>query len=267
MNERQELAEAYSREHIHSCSCLGRKFVRFNFPVAHELFGAAIPCICQRDSTERDRAKRLIARSGIRPEEFSRWDFNSFNPSYCIPEAGKTAKETLDHMAKVKASCERYAIKPKCWLILQGQRGAGKSHLAYAIAERALGNGVSVFCHNVPELLDMLRAGYSDSSYNDMINDLMNVELLVLDDLGAQANTDWTAEKLYEIINHRSRRLLPMVITTNANLDDDACGIDPRILSRLRDGSKAGIEGLVHILRMPVADYRPMNRAFATKAA
>lgn len=267
MNERQELAEAYSREHIRTCGCLGRKFVRFNFDINNPLFGAAIPCICQRDSVERDRAKRLIAKSGIKPEELTRWDFSGFVPEHSIPLASDDPKETLEKMRRVKAVCERYAIKPKCWLILQGQRGAGKSHLAYAIAKRAMGNGVSVFCHNVPELLDMMRAGYKDGSYDMLLNDLMNVELLVLDDLGAQATTDWTAEKLYEIVNARSRRTLPMVVTTNYNLDDENCGIDPRILSRLRDGSKAGIEGLVHILRMPVADYRPMNRAFATKAA
>ena len=267
MSERSELAEAYGREHIKTCGCLGRKFVRFNFKLDDPLFGAAIPCICQHDAVERDRAKRLIAKSGIKREELDRWDFGGFVPEHCIPLASDDPKETLEKMRRVKAVCERYSIKPKCWLILQGQRGSGKTHLAYAIAVQAMANGVSVFCHNVPELLDMLRAGYNDGSYDMMLNDLMNVELLVLDDLGAHATTEWTAEKLYEIINARSRRILPMVITTNYNLDDEHCGIDPRILSRLRDGSKAGIEGLVHILRMPVADYRPINRAFKTKAA
>ena len=231
------------------------------------LFGAAIPCICQRDANERVIAERLLRKSGIKKEELDRWDFSGFIPEHCIPLASDDPKETLEKMRRVKSVCERYAIKPKCWLILQGQRGAGKSHLAYAIAQKALSNGISVFCHSVPELLDMLRAGYNDGSYDVMLDDLMNVELLVLDDLGAQATTDWTSEKLYEIVNARSRRLLPMVITTNYNLDDDVCGIDPRILSRLRDGSKAGVEGLVHILRMPVADYRPVNRAFHKEKA
>jgi DNA replication protein DnaC len=267
MSERSELAEGYSREHVHTCGCLGRKFVRFNFQIDHELFGAAIPCICQRDATERERAGRLLRKSGIKPDELTRWDFSGFNPEYSLPVEGVNPKTATSEMRAVKSECERYATKPKGWLILQGQRGAGKSHLAYAIAKRALGNGIGTFCHSVPELLDMLRSSYNDSSYDEIMKDLENVELLVLDDLGAQANTDWTAEKLFEIFNTRSRRLLPTVITTNANLDDDKCGIDPRILSRLRDGSKAGIEGLVHILRMPVADYRPMNRVFAKKEA
>lgn len=267
MSERADMAEAYSREHINSCSCLGRKFVRFNFPIEHPLFGAAIPCICQRDANEKEKAARLLRRSGIRIEELTRWDFSEFVPEHSLPIAGITPKAAINEMRSVKQQCERYAAKPRGWLILSGQRGSGKTHLAYATAKRAIGNGVSTFCHSVPELLDMLRSGYNDGSFDSTMNDLKNVELLVLDDLGAQANTDWTAEKLFEIIDARTRRLLPTVLTTNANLDDDKCGIDLRILSRLRDGSKAGVEGLVHILRMPVADYRPMNRVFATKAA
>jgi DNA replication protein DnaC len=267
MSERTELAEAYSREHVHTCGCLGRKFVRFNFQIDHELFGAAIPCICQRDATERDKAARLVRRSGIKPAEMSHYDFSEFVPERSIPLEGLVVKTAIEEVRTVKRYCERYADKPRGWIILQGQRGSGKTHLAYAIAKRAIGNGIGTFCHSVPELLDMLRSSYNDSSYDEIMKDLENVELLVLDDLGAQANTDWTAEKLFEIFNTRSRRLLPTVITTNANLNDDNCGIDPRILSRLRDGSKAGIEGLVHILRMPVADYRPMNRVFAKKEA
>lgn len=263
MTERSELAEAWSRQHIHACSCMGRRFVRINVPLEDPLFGTAIPCICQRDANQREIAQRLLRKSGIKPEELSRWDFAGFIPESCIPLNGQPV---VKEMRRVKSDCEQYATHPRGWLILQGPRGAGKSHLAYSIAKNALGNSISVFCHSVPEILDLLRSGYNDGSYNSLLEDLMNVELLVLDDMGAQSDTPWANEKLFEIINARSKRLRPMVITTNANLDDDACGIDPRILSRLRDGVKAGIEGLVHILRMPVADYRPVNHVFKKAA-
>ena len=58
-----------------------------------------------------------------------------------------------------------------------------------------------------------------------------------------------------------------MVVTTNELLESNECGIEPRILSRLKDGIRAGSEGLVHVLRLSAADYRPGNRMLAKKAA
>jgi len=72
------------------------------------------------------------------------------------------------------------------------------------------------------------------------------VDLLILDDLGAQNTTPWAVEKLYQIINYRHNAALPTVITTNLNLAD----MDPRFTSRLRDKS------LVNTVTIFAGDYR-----------
>ncbi len=246
----------YSIEHIHTCCCGGMRYVRVNVPVGHPLFGKAIPCICQRNAAERERADRMRKRCGMNDTELLQWRFESFLPQKCNVLKGDDRTTVINTMKQYKALCEQFADNPKGWLVLQGGAGVGKTHLAYAIAARALDRGKSVFGHNVPEILEMLRRGYKEDTYDTWIEELKRIDLLVLDDLGAQNSTDWANEKLYQIIDRRYALRLPLVVTTNWNIDSNDCPIDPRILSRLRDGSKVQ-GGMVRIIRFPVGDYRP----------
>ncbi len=99
-----------------------------------------------------------------------------------------------------------YAEKPEGWLLLQGPYGAGKTHLAAAIANYRDSQGYPVMFVVVPDLLDHLRATFSPDStttYDQRFEELRSAPLLVLDDLGTQATTPWVREKLYQLFNHR----------------------------------------------------------------
>lgn len=261
MNEQhQDLAMAYSVEHIRTCCCRGMRYVRVDVPLDHALFGKAIPCVCQRDRMERDRADRMRRRCGMSDAELQRWRFESFYPERCVPAEGVAPQVVVKAMQAGKATCEAYGRNPKGWLVLQGGTGVGKTHLAYAIAAQALNRGEGVYAHSVAEMLEMLRAGYANDMHDAWIRELKELDLLVLDDLGAQRNTEWAQEQLYEIIDRRYAMQRALVVTTNYNLESSDCPIDGRILSRLRDGSRAK-GGLVQVVRFPVKDYRPTRRA------
>lgn len=258
----RDLAEGYSRSHISKCQCMGMGFVRINVPVGDPLFGAAIPCICRRDQNEKDRAERLRKRSGITEDEARNLNMDEFRVEDCIPRDGQDPQETITLMAKVKETCKRYAQRPRGWLILQGEKGVGKTHLAYALGIEGLKAGHAVYFNTVAAVMDLLRNGYKDDLYQALMDDLIMVEILILDDLGAEKDSEWVMEKLLQLIDTRYRRQMPIVITTNYAIDDPKCGIDSRILSRLRDGIQAGNEGFVHILRLAIADYRPTNKTY-----
>ena len=127
-----------------------------------------------------------------------------------------------------------YARHPAGWLVLVGDYGCGKTHLAaaianYAHAERDMGPILAV----VPDLLDYLRTTFSpdsEVSYDDRFNAFREADLLILDDLGTENATPWAREKLFQIINHRYNEGYPLVVTTN-----DLDRVDPRIRSRLCD--------------------------------
>ena len=255
---RAALALAYSINHVKVCCCGGAGYVRGNLPVSDKLFGAAIPCICQRDDIAKRQAERLRSLSGISDNELQQWTFSRFDPSASrVNGTGRT--ETVKAMRAILDGCMEYAGDPRGWLLLAGGVGTGKTHLAYAIAGATLGRGHSVYAHTVPDLLDDLRASYKDETYDQRMDDLKNVYLLVLDDLGAEVTTDWAAQALYQIINHRNAKRLPMVVTTNLNLAD-AKRMDARMVSRLLEGANQA-DGWTRVLTMPCADFRRVRAA------
>lgn len=142
----------------------------------------------------------------------------------------------------------QYAGTLNGWLLLQGGYGSGKTHLAAAIANFAVGMGVPTLFLTVPDLLDTLRFAYdsTDTTFEERFEQIRNAELLVLDDFGTQNATGWAQEKLFQIINYRYINKLPLVVTTNLALDE----IEARIRSRLQDPE------LVTTVRISSPDYR-----------
>ena len=113
----------------------------------------------------------------------------------------------------------------------------------------------AVLFTTVPDLLDYLRAAYAPTSavpYDSLYISMREVDVLVLDDLGAQQTTPWAEEKLFQLINHRYVCRSPTIITTN---HIRLYSINERIRSRLLDA------GLVRSVTFDkgVSDYRPKN--------
>jgi DNA replication protein DnaC len=235
--------------------CGGIGYVRLTVPVGHPAFGRAIPCECQRDRLAKRRAERLREQAGIADAELRFWQFDTFRPDQCQPPAVRPAMEAA------KQRCIEFAEQPRGWLILQGAFGCGKTHLAYAIASKALADGRAVFASTVPDMLDVLRQGYSDDNltFEKRFDDMRNAELLVLDDLGTEAAKPWPTEKLYQIINWRYARRLPMVVTTNVDLERRSRELDDRIRSRLLEGTRVA-GGFCQLLPLPARDFRPQKR-------
>ena len=127
-----------------------------------------------------------------------------------------------------------FAKSSEDWIVLQGDTGCGKTHLAAAIANyRYQANQPALFIV-VPEFLDHLRSTFnpeSKISYDQLFERVKTAPLLILDDFGEQSTTPWAQEKLYQMITHRYNAKLPTVITTRLSLDE----IDSPIGSRFID--------------------------------
>lgn len=129
------------------------------------------------------------------------------------------------------------------------------THLACAIANEQWKNNRSAHYETAPDILSMLREGYKTDSFDERMKLLADIDLLVLDDLGAERGTDWAEEQLYVLLNNRYRSALPLVVTTNERLESTK-KIHPRIVSRLRQGTeRAG--GFSRVITVPAGDLRP----------
>lgn len=100
------------------------------------------------------------------------------------------------------------------WLV--GDVGTGKTTLAMIVSAAALEAGRSVAIYSLPRLLNLIRDEVgTENSLLDLLDRLSAVDLLHIDDLGAQHTTPWRLEQLYSIVDARYQAGRPIVATTN----------------------------------------------------
>jgi DNA replication protein DnaC len=119
-----------------------------------------------------------------------------------------------------------------------GDIGTGKTTLAMLVSRSALDAGRSVAIYSLPRLLAEIRATFeadSEGSYVDFLDRLARVDLLHVDDVGAERTSPWVLEQLYAIVNARYEDERAILITTNLRLEDLEEQITPRTVSRLKE--------------------------------
>ena len=211
-------------------------------PVGDPRFGKLEICVCRQRDVSVQVRERLYSLSRL--DELKELTFDTFQPRgrKGLGEMHATSIEMAFNQA------QHYARTINGWLLLRGGYGAGKTHLAAAIANFAVEMGVPTLFLTVPDLLDMLRFSYDsdDTTFEARFNEIRNASLLILDDFGTQNATGWAQEKLFQILNYRYINKLPLVVTTNLSIDE----IEARIRSRLADRE------LVTDVRINAPDYR-----------
>lgn len=211
-------------------------------PPGDRRFGKAVACVCRLQMVEVNKADKLLRMSQL--GMLKECTFENFMSEGLGLNPPKQRNLKLVYQRVVE-----YANRPAGWLILRGGYGAGKTHLAAAVANQRIKLGYPALFVNTPDLLDHLRSAFSPTSaqsYDDRFEEVRNSPLLILDDLGTQSNTEWAQEKLYQIFNYRYTAQLPTIITTNEELES----IEIRIRSRMADPS------ISQILTLLAPDFR-----------
>ena len=131
--------------------------------------------------------------------------------------------EVNSNNKKVYQSLKNYSEKlvnevERKGLILVGNNGVGKTHLACSIANELIKDGIPIIYGTLINLLAELKNTYDvDNNISEMkiIKLYEKVDLLIIDDLGKEKPSEWGLEKLFTIINSRYENNLPVIITTN----------------------------------------------------
>jgi DNA replication protein DnaC len=222
--------------------CHGLGYLRRDAEPGSPDFGKLDICVCRQTQVAQAVRERLFSLSHL--DELQGLTFESFKMRgrKGLGESQANSLEWAFNRAR------QYAGSLNGWLLLQGGFGCGKTHLAAAIANYAVGMGVPTLFLTVPDLLDSLRFSYDseDTTFEQRFDEIRNAPLLVLDDFGTQNATEWAQEKLFQIVNYRYINKLPLVVTTNLAMDE----IEARIRSRLADPE------LVSAVRIAAPDYR-----------
>jgi DNA replication protein DnaC len=123
-----------------------------------------------------------------------------------------------------------------------GNVGAGKTHAAIVLANELMEREmVEVLFLNMPEAITRVKNTFdSDIKTEDsrLFERMKEMELLVLDDVGVEKYSDWMADQMYQIIDHRWKNRKPMIITSNLSLEDLGKIYKPQIASRIMGNCK-----------------------------
>jgi len=210
--------------------CKGAGFVHPALESGKADFSRVVPCRCSQGELRKKKTEYLEKYSNL--GSLSQLTFDNLSPEGRPAGRSERSQESRSHFAQVYDAARAFADGPSGWLVFLGPSGSGKTHLACAIANRRLGLGQPVFYIGAADLLDHLRSAFSpasDTTYDELFEQVKNVPLLVLDDLTLGSATAWAKEKLEQLLQHRFNVRLATVITADVPLEK----IDERLRGHL----------------------------------
>lgn len=210
----------------------------------------------------RQRLERLIKEFGLPRNLWDKYSLASFEvvpgnelayktalEFLSIPPELKSPDEIFNKQAEIDAWYDRQPIL-HYFLTFVGDCGRGKTHLVIALGIWQITKlEESAVYWQVPELLLALRDSFEKSygpSYEQIMGKCKTTELLILDDLGMQKNTDWAIEQLDSLIDYRYVREMLTIFTTNLK----PSRLPPRIASRIKEGE---------VVTLTCGDYRELK--------
>lgn len=196
--------------------------------VVEESTNTASDCRCRASRIARKRAASLEGRI---PKRYRGASFDR-PPVLGMPEPVVSA--VRGYVRNLSARVEEGR---GMWLV--GDVGTGKTTLAMIVSDAALEAGYTVAIYSLPRLLNLIRDEVgAEGSLLDLLDRLSSVDLLHIDDLGAQHTTPWRLEQLYSIIDARYQAGRPILATTNLMPSELAKQMGQQILTTVTDDGK-----------------------------
>ncbi len=195
--------------------------------LVEEATNTASDCRCRAGRIARRRAATLEGRV---PKRYRGASFDR-PPVLGMPEAVVSAVRSY-----VRNLGARLDEGRGLWLV--GDVGTGKTTLAMVASSAAIEQGRSVAIYSLPRLLNLIRDEIgTDNSLLDLLDRLSSVDLLHIDDLGAQHTTPWRLEQLYSIVDARYQSGRSIIATTNLMPDELSEQMGRRVLRTVSEES------------------------------
>lgn len=237
MQEKQHILQT-EREELMVRNCLSPGLLKMEYvcdACKDTGYIAEEQCICMK----RKLMDRLYDQSNVRDivqvENFDTFDLRLFSDAV-VPSEGISPKENAQRILK---KAMEFAEAPEGEnLLLYGGAGRGKTFLCNCIAKDVLDRGRTVLYLTAGQLFKQLeeqrfRKKDDEEDALDWDMELLDADLLIIDDLGTEFATMFTASELFRIINDRKIRKRPVVISTNLEYKALMEQYSDRVMSRL----------------------------------
>lgn len=178
-----------------------------------------VPCVCDCTLKKIEEAKRQeeeqkkkdyiahMRRTGFSDNDFKNWTFE--NDDMSKPEITSVAKKYVENFKTFKNNGKG--------LLFYGTVGTGKTYAAAEIANALIDMGKPVLMTNFTRIINKLQSSFEGRQ--EYIDGLNEFDLLILDDLAAERQTEYVLENVFNVIDARYRAKKPLIITTNLSIE------------------------------------------------
>lgn len=186
----------------------------------HNLDGMVVPCLCKcaEDAKEEEHLKKIAEARENRIMQIKRecfidkrmMDYTFERDDESNPELTKIAKNYAEHFTEMRSGGKG--------LLLYGSVGTGKTFAASCIANALTDRGIPCLVTNFARLVNTMQGMYSGRQ--DFIDNLNAYDLLVIDDLSAERDTEYMGEIVQNVIDSRYLSGKPLIATTNLSMQE-----------------------------------------------
>jgi DNA replication protein DnaC len=223
-------------------------------------------CDCQL----RARGQALLAAARI-PKRYEHCELASYTTDF--PGANRSLG--FAHLSASKFA-EEYDPRDGTGLLIIGQIGTGKTHLAVGIVkELILNKGIPFLFYDYRELLKEIQNSYNatvQTTELDVLRPVFETDVLVLDELGAVKPTEWVWDTVSLILNTRYNDNRTTIITTNFE-DQPAAGANGSVSAaraatraetlgdRIGERMRSRLHEMCRVIKMEGEDFRQKYRS------
>lgn len=207
---------------LHCGKCRTKKQTRFRLP--EQLGGAEkiVPCACQCEVKRRE-AEEAAAQRARDQERIARLRRKSLMDEMFRQstfEHAKVDEYNQKPMHIARRYTERFSemLEKNRGILFYGPPGTGKTYTAACIANALLDQGIPVMMTSFVKLNQIVTTSHSTDDDESVLDAMNRARLLIIDDLGAERDTDYSVERVYSFIDNRVRAKLPLILTTNLSL-------------------------------------------------
>jgi len=200
----------------------------------------ALETIKRSEQIKKEKIKRLFEENSLINKDLQKATLDNYTP---------TNQETQRALEIVKRYIEAFNLEEPRNLLFYGNYGTGKSHLSASIIKALMEKEYTSTFISMPKLHSTIKNTYnknSERTESEIMQALEEVDLLVLDDIGAESDTDWAIQKLFEILDSRMGK--HTIFTTNLNQE--------QLRKHLKDRNYSRIMHNTFEVKMTGQDYR-----------